>query len=69
MNKEPLCKLNITALVWVYAIFSFVNWDYNPANWESWVRVFFFIVWFAWEVLIYSYQKEKAILRKAQENG
>ena len=52
--------IQIITLIFTYFVFSFVNWDYNPANWEAWVRVFFFIVYIAWIMLKVAFLKCKA---------
>ena len=52
--------IQIITLIFTYFVFSFVNWDYNPANWEAWVRVFFFIVYIAWIMFQVAFLKCKA---------
>lgn len=54
----------IITLIWTYGVFAFCNWEWNPANWDGWVRAFFFIVWIAWCVLQYQYYQEKKASEK-----
>ena len=52
---------NFITLIWAYGVFAFCNWDYNPANWEGWVRIFFFVVWIGWSALQYAMEKERIL--------
>ncbi len=54
----------LITLIWTYGVFAFCNWEWNPANWDGWVRAFFFIVWIAWCVLQYQYYQEKKASEK-----